>query len=126
MDQQYAEQVAREQTHKNRLNFLKASVNTGIKKQIDTKAGAIAGAWLGASVFGIGALWGAWLGKKLGVTGIVSIALIVALVSLIGSVLLFILLLKGYCDTLASYNVEFIEKATVGMCQSIGSLQNVK
>ncbi|MEO6077268.1 MAG: hypothetical protein ABIP54_00600 [Candidatus Andersenbacteria bacterium] len=116
---------------KMRLALLKSRANQSVKQKLNQKGGAAAGAWAGGFIGSaipflgttIGAFIGRFIGKKLGVIGIVIITLLSLTVLFIGTILLFMLIFKGYCDTWTGWAVD---KVTLGMCQSVGSLQNVK
>ncbi|HSX25149.1 MAG TPA: hypothetical protein VLG69_04255, partial [Candidatus Andersenbacteria bacterium] len=129
-DEQAVDEAQREYAHRSNLALLKASAQQGFKKA-DEKAGAIAGAsiggWVGSIIpfigTTIGAFVGRYFGKKIGATGIITFSLTAVFFIVLALIFLFIIFFKGYCETWTGWATD---KITLGMCQSIGSLTNVK
>lgn len=108
--------IPQESAHKNRLAMLKA----GAIKRANTQGGAALGASVGGTVgsvipvvgTGIGIFLGRFVGKKAGITGIIIFAILFLLFLLV----IFIALLKGYCDTWTGWATD---KVTLGICESL-------
>jgi hypothetical protein len=119
-----------ENTQRMRLNAFKLG-NYLNAQSLNKKGGEIAGEWAGGAVgsfipfagTAIGAFLGRIIGKKLGVTGIAIISLLTTTTILIGIIIVFMLMFKTYCDTWTGWATD---KVTLGVCQSLGSLQNIK
>lgn len=103
------EAVPQESIQKRRLAMLKA----GAVKSANKEAGGKVGAIVGGTVGPIGAFFGRYIGKKLGITGFI----IITLLGIIFQAILFILVLKGYCDSLG-YLGQAADYLTVGICQN--------
>lgn len=81
-----------ESIHKTRLGLLKADAI----KQANAQGGAAAGALVGSALIPVvGTFIGRFIGKKIGVTGII----IIVILMLMSLVVIFIAILKGYCDS---------------------------
>ena len=131
IDEEDQDSTNREYAHKQNLSLLKSMASNRAVKIADKKAGQVAGefagGWIGSIIpflgTAAGALLGRYIGGKKGISGIIIISLATILIGTILTAIVFFLLFKGYCDTWTGWTVD---KATLGMCQSIGSLQNVK
>ena len=120
--------ATREYSHKRNLSLLKAGANAGVKqldKQGGALAGEIAGGWLGSAIpfvgTAIGTFLGRFFGKKLGITGILLASFLVGLFILVILLIIFLIVFQGYCK-----NFPGIDKLTLGVCQSLSSIQNAR
>ncbi|MDA1168771.1 MAG: hypothetical protein O3A36_00340 [bacterium] len=116
-DTKEEEEIPQESIQKRRLNILKA----GAIKEANARTGGAVGASVGGAVgsiipfigTGIGAFLGRFVGKKLGITGFI----LIALLAIAFQAILFILVVKGYCDSLG-YIGQAADYLTVGICQN--------
>ncbi len=131
IDEENEDSANREYAHKQNLSLLKSMASNRAVKMADKKAGQIAGefagGWVGSIIPFLGTAAGAFLGRyiggKKGISGIIIFSLVSILLGTVFVTIVFFLLFRGYCDTWTGWTVD---KVTLGMCQSIGSLQNVK
>ena len=109
------EDIPQESAHKRNLNLLKASaVRNSTKNSFSKEIGGKVGASVGGLLLpGIGIFLGSFIGKKLGIAGFI----IIAILAVFFQVVLFIVVLKSYCDGLG-YLGKAADYVTLGVCQS--------
>lgn len=116
-DQEQEEPV--ESVYKRRLALLKAGAIKEANKQGGAYVGGAVGGFVGSAVpvvgTGIGAFIGRFVGKKLGITGII----IMAILLIFAQILFYIVLLKGACENTWTPIQSGIGIAEI--CKALGS-----
>ncbi len=102
-----------ESTHKQRLAFMKAAAIRQANKQAGGTVGASVGGTIGSVIpvigTGIGIFLGRFIGKKLGIIGIIAMALLTILLFFV----LFVAILQAACEDTLFAATDFV---TTGIC----------